>query len=146
MAQSPKKCSVMTVVTTLKKMCFVQICSLTFLVFQHLIVQTILRLERGKWRAQGESEMEGRGAAAAAIWNCWAVIYLRDDRKDTSRSPRLIASGYEESGTSVIWCLSDRARWLYTTQAQLFEEERWILNQRKFLTFFPCTLWQSISL
>lgn len=83
--------------------------------------------ENEKWRAKKEHP---------AIWNCRAVIYLRDDREDPSRSPRLMASGYEGSGTSVIWWLSDRTCWLYTAQPQLFKVERRLLNQRKFLSFF----------
>lgn len=93
--------------------------------------------QQEKWRADKKEKWRAK-KEHPAIWNCRAVIYLRDDREDTSRSPRLIASGYEGSGTSVIWWLSDRTCWLYTAQPQLFKEERRLLNQRKFLSFFFC--------
>lgn len=80
------------------------------------------------WRAEEEHQ---------AILNCWAVIYLRDARKDTSRRSRRIAPGYGGRGTSVIWWLSDRARWLYTAQPRLSEWQCWVLNQRKFPSCHP---------
>lgn len=83
--------------------------------------------EKEKWRAKKEHP---------AIWNCRAVIYLSDDREDTCRSPRLMAPGYEGSGASVIWWLSDRTCWSYTAQPQLFKGKRRLLNQRKLLSFF----------
>lgn len=91
--------------------------------------------EESEAKSKGETESWRAEEEHQAIWNCWAVIYLRDARKDTSRSSKLIAPGYGGRGTSVIWWLSDRARWLYT--AQLSEWQCCVLNQRKFPSLHP---------
>lgn len=75
--------------------------------------------EESQMKSKGEWESWRAEEEHQAILNCWAVIYLRDARKDTSRRSRRIAPGYGGRGTSVIWWLSDRARWLYTAQPAL---------------------------